>query len=195
MADLHAVIGVVAGGLGLLGFVPYGIAVLRRVTQPSIASWVIWTALGWVISAAYFTTGSGNSWWLTGSYAVGPLVILLLSLRVGHFAWARLDSLFIAGALVGLVWWWMSGVAFWGQAVSIAVDVCGAVPTLRKSWTQPGSEDPLAWWVFFVASLLNLFAVDTWSLDAGLYPIYSCSIAGVMLLCISRSRYVKLASA
>jgi hypothetical protein len=109
VADLQPVIGVAAGLVGLLGFVPYGLSVYRGATQPSIASWVIWAVRGSVLSASYFYAGSASAWWLTGSYAVGPFVILLLSLRVGRFSWDRLDSLYIGGAVFGLGWWWVSG--------------------------------------------------------------------------------------
>src|ERR1700745_4063437 len=66
IASLHAGVGIVAAVVCLLGCVPYCGGVVRGSTQPSIASWVIWTALGGVISAAYFSAGSDSSWWLTG---------------------------------------------------------------------------------------------------------------------------------
>ena len=193
MPDLHSVIGVMAGIVGLLGFVPYAVAVLRGTTQPSIASWIIWTALGTVISASYFSADSASSWWLTASYAVGPFVILFLSLKVGRFRWDRVDSLYIGGALIGLVWWWLSGVAAAAQVVSIVVDLLGAIPTVKKCWLDPESEDPTAWWVFLLASLLNLFAVERWSLASGLYPVYSACIAAAMVVCITRPIRTKVA--
>jgi hypothetical protein len=186
MPELHSVVGVIAGIVALLGFVPYALAVLRGTTQPSIASWIIWSALGTVISASYFYADSTSSWWLTASYAIGPVVILFLSLRVGRFTWEKFDSLCICGALVGLIWWWVSGVAATAQIVSIVVDILGAVPTVRKCWRQPESEDPAAWWVFLLASAINLFAVERWSFDSGLYPVYSLCIAGAMVFCITR---------
>jgi hypothetical protein len=187
MVDLHSVIGVAAGIIALLGFVPYALSVVRGTTQPSIASWVIWTALGTVTSASYFAAGSVSSWWVTCSYAIGPCVILFLSLRAGRFTWDTLDSLYILCAVLGLVWWWISGVATTAQAVSVFVDLLGAVPTLRKCWARPDSEDPLAWWVFFAAGVLNLFAVETWSFASGLYPVYTLGIAGAMVFCIVRA--------
>jgi hypothetical protein len=187
MLDVHSTIGVLAGIIALLGFVPYGLSVLRGTTQPSIASWVIWTALGAVTSASYFYSASMSSWWVTGSYAIGPCVILFLSLRVGTFTWDKLDSLYILCALLGLVWWWISGVATTAQAVSVCVDMLGAVPTLRKCWKRPDSEDPVAWWVFFGAGVLNLFAVENWSFASGLYPIYTLGIAAATLFCLVRA--------
>lgn len=193
MPDLHSVIGVIAGIVALLGFVPYAIAVLRGTTQPSIASWIIWTALGTVLSASYFYADSASSWWITASYAVGPFVILFLSLKVGRFSWDRADSLYICGALVGLGWWWVSGVAATAQVVSIVVDVFGAVPTVKKCWVDPESEDPTAWWVFLLAGVINLFAVERWSLASGMYPVYSMSIAAVVVFCITRPIRPKVA--
>jgi hypothetical protein len=187
MVDLHSIIGVLAGIIALLGFVPYALSVLRGTTQPSIASWVIWTALGAVTSASYLYSGSASSWWVTVSYAIGPCVILLLSLRVGTFSWDKLDSLYILFAVLGLVWWWISGVAATAQAVSVIVDMLGAVPTLKKCWRDPDSEDPVAWWVFFAAGVLNLFAVENWSFASGLYPVYTLGIAAATLFCLYRA--------
>ena len=187
MVDLRSIVGVLAGIIALLGFVPYALSVLRGTTQPSIASWIIWAALGTVTSASYFYSASISSWWVTGSYAIGPCVILFLSLRVGKFTWDKLDSVYMLFALLGLVWWWISGVATTAQAVSVCIDLLGAVPTLRKCWSNPDSEDPVAWWVFFAAGVVNLFAVERWSFASGLYPVYTLGIAAAMLFCLVRT--------
>ena len=58
---------------------------------------------------------------------------------------------------------------------------------MKKCWLRPGSEDPVAWWVFFLASALNVFAVERWSLASGLYPVYSLGISAAMVFCVTRS--------
>jgi|GEM_PF-6973044 len=45
MVDFQA-IGFAAAAIGLLGFVPYVIAILKKKTVPHRTSWLVWAALG-----------------------------------------------------------------------------------------------------------------------------------------------------
>ena len=170
--DSQDLIGKVAGAIGLLAFIPYLLSTARGRTRPNRASWLIWTLVGGVLAASFYATGGGTSIWVPLSYVVGPIVTLGFALRYGEGGWSRFDGLCLLGAVLSFGLWLASGSPFAALLTSIAIDAFGVVPTARKAWRDPDSEDPLAWSLFLLANSLNLAAVPTWTLEVALLPIY-----------------------
>jgi len=180
--------GQAAGVVSLLAFVPYLVAILRGQTRPSIASWWIWTAVGAALCASYFAAGARASIWTPVSYVVGPFLIALLALRYGDRHFSRFDAFCLGIAALSLILWWWTGIPSVALALNMAVDAVGALPTVRKSWSEPESEDRLAWGLFLLANSLNLLAVTPWTLASGVYPSYLFALSLMMNLLLWRKR-------
>lgn len=174
--------------MSLLAFVPYLRAILRGQTRPSIATWWIWTAVGAALCASYFAAGARASIWTPVSYVVGPLMIALLSLRYGEHHVSRFDSLCLGMAALSLILWWWTGFPSVALALNVVVDALGALPTVRKSWSCPESEDRLAWGLFLLANSMNLLAVTPWTLASGVYPSYLFGLSLTMNLLLWRKK-------
>lgn len=170
--DLPTLAGSVAGAVSLIGYVPYVRGILAGRTRPSLVGWSIWTAVGTCLLISHYATGARASIWVPLSYAVGPLVTAILALRYGDRGWSRLDRFCLAGAAISLVLWRLTGQPLVSLSLNIAIDALGALPTLRKTWRDPGSEDRLAWGLFFVGNTLNLLAISPLSVAGALYPLY-----------------------
>lgn len=186
MSELPALIGAVAGGFALLGFVPYLVTMVRGKTRPNRASWWIWTVIGTLLAGSYYATGARDSLWVPLSYVVGPLLTALLALKYGEGGWTRLDRACFAGAGGSLLLWVVSGSPLAALLVNILIDIFGAMPTIRKSYTDPESEDRLSWGLFLVGDALNLFAIRPWSLETAIYPLYLFGLAGLITLLLAR---------
>ncbi|MEK9158471.1 MAG: hypothetical protein AAB673_00525, partial [Patescibacteria group bacterium] len=106
MPELTAMAGKVAGILTLASFVPYIISILRKKTIPNRATWFIWTVVGFMCGASYYSAGASHTFWVSASYMIGPLVTFVLSLKYGEGGWTRFDRvcLLVAGISLGL-WW------------------------------------------------------------------------------------------
>jgi hypothetical protein len=163
------------------------LAIVRKRTRPSVASWWIWTAVGGCLCASYFAAGARASIWTPLSYAIGPLVTAVLALRYGERSFSRFDRGCLAVAALSILLWMCTGSPLLALGLNIGVDALGALPTLRKSWHDPGSEDRLAWGLFLFGNSLNLFAVTSWSFASASYPIYLFLIALLMSLLLLRS--------
>ena len=61
----------IAGVIGLLGYIPYALAIVKRKTTPNPVTWWIWSIVGWAAFASYFAAGEQETFWLMLSYAVG----------------------------------------------------------------------------------------------------------------------------
>jgi hypothetical protein len=165
-------IGLLAGVIGFLGFLPYIIGTLKGTTKPNKATWLIWAVMGLIIAASYYSAGARESAYLPGAYAIGIFAVAALSLRFGEKGWTKLDIFCLIGAGAGLLAWWATNEPAFALYLTIAIDAIGFIPTFRKAYAEPGSEDRLAWAIFLLADILNIFAIGEWTLASASYPVY-----------------------
>ncbi|MFH0885184.1 MAG: hypothetical protein V1861_05740 [Candidatus Micrarchaeota archaeon] len=182
------ILGIIAGIIGFLGFVPYILDTLNHKTKPNKATWIIWAFLGIIIAASYYSAGARASAWLPAAYAVGIIIIAALSLRYGENGWTVLDKVCLLGAGAGLGLWAITNDPVFALYLTTIVDAIGALPTIMKAYERPESESRAAWVLFLTADILNLLAISEWTLAMALYPVYVSMLGMVMnaLLIIPR---------
>lgn len=180
MLDITAISGRVAGIISLVAFIPYILAILRGKTKPNRATWWIWTVVGLMLGASYYSSGANHTIWVPISYIIGPFVIAIMSIKYGEGGWTRFDKNCLLGAGVSLVLWWIFSSPLTALIINLLIDLMGALPTIRKAYHNPESEDRTAWTLFFVGNIINLFAVETWTFAISIYPIYMFLVNGVI---------------
>ncbi len=181
-------VGIAAGILSLASYVPYIISIYRGKTRPNRATWWIWTTIGIILTTSYSAVGATHTLWVALSQLVSQIVIALLSLKYGEGGWRRLDRMCLAGVALSLLLWWRSGSPLVALLINIGMDGLGALPTLRKLYHDPDSEDALSWFMFLGANTLNLFAIERFSIELAIYPLYLfCLSLGIVAL-LTRSR-------
>ncbi len=188
MPPFSALAGWVAGSLSLLAFVPYILAILRGETRPNRATWWIWATTGAVLLASYYFSGAGTTIWVAVSYFVASLATAILSIRYGEGGASPLDRGCLAGAGAGLLLWWLFDSPVVALVTTLGVDFAGALPTLRKAWREPETEDRLAWALFVAGNAFNLFAVDRWEFAIAVYPAYFFLVSGAIAFLVLRPR-------
>lgn len=180
MSDMPAFAGKVAGIVSLAAFVPYILAILRGETKPNRATWWIWTVVGFMLAASYYSSGANHSIWVPVSYVIGPLVTALLSIRFGEGGWSLFDRCCLLGAGLSVMLWWVFSSPLVALLINIFIDFLGALPTIRKAYYKPEEEDRAAWGLFFIANAINLFAVEAWTLATASYTLYMFFASGVI---------------
>lgn len=184
------VIGLIAGAIGIGGYIPYIISIFRGNTQPNRATWIIWTIIGGLLAFSYMAEGNPESIWLPFGYFVGPFMVAILSFRYGYNTWTRLDIYCLIAAGLSLIPWIFANSPALTLIINLFIDGSGALPTLVKTYREPETEDFSAWLVFFIANTLQLFAISTWNL-ASLYPIYLFFLAGSITVLTGLNKYRK----
>ncbi|UQA57953.1 hypothetical protein [Polyangium aurulentum] len=177
---MHVLLGRLSGLLSLAGFIPYVIAILRGKTRPSLATWGIWAGVGAILCASAWAAGARASIWTPVSYALGPSVVTLIALRYGERGLSRFDLGCIAAAAASLLLWYLAETPLVALLINIVIDLVGALPTLRKTWHDPDSEDRLSWGLFCAANLVNLAAIERWRFAEAVYPVYLVGITGAV---------------
>ena len=187
--SIQMFVGVLSGLVGLAASIPYIPSILRGETRPNRATWFIWTVLGLVTALSYKGVGAGPTVWMAWVFFVNPLITFVLSFKYGVGGWSKLDRFCLAGVLLAAAVWFFS--PGWALAMSIAVDLCGLIPTLYKSWHKPEEENLAGWVIITVASVLNLFAIDSLSFGVCVYPVYAalgCGSLPMFLMWLKMAR-------
>lgn len=168
----YSMIGIIAGVIEFIGFLPYILDTLNRKVTPNKATWIIWTFLGVIIAASYYASGARDTIWMPIASAIGIIIVALLSLKYGEEGWTPLDKTCLIGAGAGLALWWYTNEPTLAYGMTTIVDAIGALPTIKKAYDRPESERNFAWPLFFIASVLNLIAIRQWTFTIALYPVY-----------------------
>jgi hypothetical protein len=174
-------IGMLAGGVTLLAFVFYIRDAVTGQSRPNKATWIIWTVLALVITASYYTVGARDTIWASVGFTIGQASVALVSLKYGTKGWSRFDKICLAGAAGGLAAWGLTGSAMLALILAMAVDFLGAMPTIKKLLEDPASESRTAWIVFSLGNLLNVAAIEKWTLEIALFPVYFLFVNGIVL--------------
>ena len=174
-------LGLIAGIIGLAGFVPYLVSAWRGATRPDRGTWVVWSVVSSVLAASYVSTGARQTMWVPLGYALGATAIAVLALTKGEGSWTRVDLACLAAAGVSLMLWGLSGNPMTALVMSIVVDLFGAIPTLRAVRHDPSSESGVAWAIFLLANALNLLALSTLSVEHVLYPAYLFALSAAVM--------------
>ena len=188
MPPFTVLAGWITGALSLAAFVPYIVAILRGETRPNRATWWIWTTTGLVLGASYYFSGADTTIWVPVSYVIGPLVTAVLAIRYGEGGWTPLDRGCLLGAGTGLLLWWIFDSPIVALITTLGVDFSGALPTIRKAYLAPHTEDRLAWALFIAGNTFNLLAVDRWEFAIAIYPVYMFLASGTISALVLRPR-------
>lgn len=172
MFDWKIIAGIFAGIFSLLGFVPYIITIYQGKTSPNRASWSIWASLGIVLAVSNYSAGARETMWLLTAYAVCQITIAVLSLKYGEGGWNAFDGTCLLGAFISIILWQLFDSPLIAITISIAIDSLGALPTIKKSYLQPETEDLFSWMMFWMAGTLNICALAQWSVELSAQPVY-----------------------
>lgn len=178
--SFEQIIGFSAGLLEFWAFILYYISILNGKTRPNRATWFVLTVVGVLIVMSYYASGARDTLWVPISYAVGPFIAFLLSLKYGEGGFTPFDRFCLLACLVSIVFWKISHSPAMTLFANLLIDFFGLLPTIRKAYLDPKSEDRAAWSVTSLSNFLNILAVGSWTFVIGFYPVYMFLVNGLV---------------
>ena len=161
-----------SGVLALAATVPYLLDIVRGRTKPRLVSWLVWSVLLGIGSAAAFTTRQLPAGVLSLCDALACGLVVLVGYKHGDRALGRLDVACLLGAFLALGLWGLLNSAAVAAVVIVVTDFVGAIPTFRHSWLRPYEETWLAFVLSGLSGAVALLAANFAVLTAVVYPLY-----------------------
>lgn len=171
--DLKASLGFIAGVIAFVAYIVYVVSILRGKSKPNRATWWIWAFMGLVVGLSYYASGAENTIWVPVVEFLGPFMIALLSIKYGEGGIKdKTDLLCMFGAIISIILWIIFKNPVIALVTNLAVDSFAVIPTIKKSFNRPQTEDFWAWLGTGIADALNVVAVEKFTFAILLYPIY-----------------------
>lgn len=191
MAYIPTLFGLLAGLLTMVAYGPYLLSTIKGKTKPNRATWWILVVVGVMLASSYYALGAHSTLWVPLSYIIGPLVIASLSIKFGEGGLSKLDIICLIGAFSGFILWWIFANPLIALIINLIIDFLGLIPTIKKSYLRPHTEDEISWVLWFAGSFLNLMAMDIWSVSLFIYPIYMVIGNGLIALLVCQ-KYIRI---
>ncbi|MCU0568598.1 MAG: hypothetical protein MUF49_18625 [Oculatellaceae cyanobacterium Prado106] len=186
MSTWQSTVGLFAGLFSILCFIPYIVTTVQGKTQPSRVTWWIWFFLSLIVSATQYSSGAVHTIWLPLGGAIAQFVIAILSLKKGEGEWSRFDQICLLSAMSSLLLWWLFKSPVIAIILNLIADLLGTLPTIKKAYTQPETENSLTWVLYLIASILNLLAIENWSFTSSAFPVYIFLVNSIIVFCLLR---------
>lgn len=186
MTDLKAIFGLIAGIVSIFCYIPYIITTIKGTTRPNIATWSTWMILSIVVTASSFAAGAFNTLWVPLCGVIGQGTIAFLAIKRGKGNWSKFDMICLFGVGLGLVFWWHFNSPIIALSMTLAVDLIGVLPTFKKSYQEPESENLLTWMLYLFSSIFLILSVESWTWVLGLFPIYLFTVNFIIVVLLLR---------
>ncbi|MGH7241658.1 MAG: hypothetical protein ACREGB_05165 [Candidatus Saccharimonadales bacterium] len=147
---------VIATVLTVISVLPYIRDILRHRTRPNIVSWLTWSLLTGIATAAEVSAHEYITAIFTGAATFETAIVVLLGLHYGFVKYARFDIVCQLAAIVGIILWQVfdsPAVAVFG---AVLIDLIGGLPTLKHAWLKPHEE---TWQTFALSGVGSVFGV------------------------------------
>ncbi|WP_310424476.1 hypothetical protein [Chamaesiphon sp. VAR_48_metabat_135_sub] len=176
----------------LLGNIPYILSIRRGDTRPNRVTWGIWTTIGFILLGSSYSLGATNTLWLQIAQVISQVIITFYAFKYSQGKWDLLDRICLGGAGLSLLLWWQSGSPLVALLMNIVMDTLGAVPTIRKIYHDPKSEDLLFWVMSFSSAILNLFAIEIFSFSFVVFPLYLFILNVTIVTLLTRPKWSRI---
>lgn len=192
-SNIKSVLSSIAILLTFVGYVPYIQSILKKKITPHLYSWCIWTLDGLIIFALQITHGAGAGALVALSATLLSITVVILTIRNKHRQdITNADKFYAITALIALGLWIFAKQPLLSAILIIMVDVLGFLPTVRKSWNKPFSENPWFYAINVIRFAFTYASLKEYSLITTLYPsVWFFGNIFFTLLLITRKNILK----
>jgi hypothetical protein len=188
--DIKLLFSLAATGAIVIAFFFYIQDIFRGKTQPHIYTWLIWAITqGTAVAGLWYGGGGVGAWSLTlGTVLI--FLVLLLCIKRGTKNITRSDTITLGAALCAIGIWVFLDVPLLAIGLVSAIDVSGYIPSIRKSFEEPWSENIPAWIWFIASGFLAIAALEKYDFLTLTYlvAINTANILLVVVCIVRRSK-------
>lgn len=162
-------------------------------TKPHIYTKIIWFILTWIGFLIQL-----QNWWWPGSWLLwitcfNQLIFLILSVKYWTPDITKFDTFLLISALICIpIYLWIED-KLYALSLVIFIDMLWYIPTIRKSYNDPYSENITAWTLWTIKYIISIFALYEFSFYTLAYPIFLIVFNWFLLIILLyRRKYLNL---
>jgi hypothetical protein len=194
MPILFAIAGSLINFIACLGYVR---AIFKGEAAPNRVTWSLWALVPLIAGAAQWRAGVGISTLVVLAVGVGPAIVVLASFVRHRGSWRLGPFDYVCGAcaLAALALWAVTGDPLIAIVLSILADAAAVLPTMRKAWLEPETENRLTYLLSFVGMVVGIFSVRQPTFAAYAFNAYLVTASSALVLIMYWPRRRPLAAA
>lgn len=171
IVTLKEVLGVLAVALGLFGYIFYVRGILQGKVKPHAFTWFVWGLLTGIAFIAQIVKGGGAGAWVTGVTAICSFGFTVVGLRSSSREFiSKSDWIFFICALLTIPIWYFTQNPLWAVIVITITDFIAFIPTIRKAFFNPETENSWTYTLSGLKFVISLFALESFTWTTALYP-------------------------
>lgn len=167
---------------------------LRGQTKPNRVSWLLWSVIPIIATAAALSDGVG--WAVLPVFMAGfnSLLVFGASFLNKNAYWKLGIFDYACGLLsvLALVLWAITKEPNVAIALAIIGDSLASVPTLVKSWKYPKTESAVTYTTGLFGALTSFAAMKIWGFSELAFPIYLIIIDSLLFMAVWRRKILSL---
>lgn len=188
MIQLQFIFGLLGSIFTVFCFIPYIITTLQGKTKPNRATWWVWGTNGTVLCLGNLAAGADYTMLPLICAVAAQLIISILSIKYGEGGWNRFDRRCLIASGISFILWRVLKYDLIAIVLPLLIDVIAALPTLKKSYFKPETEDLLTYILYTIGGFFTVLAVQQWSFTIAITPLYVLFINALIVLLLTRHR-------
>lgn len=180
--------------ISIYGSYRYIYDTIKGTTRPNRVSQGLWAIAPLIGVGAAISSGAD---WMTTvrTFMAGfvPLVIFLVSFVNKNSYWKTTKFDYFCGlfSLIALILWLVVDLPVYAVLLAATADFFAAIPTIKKSWTNPESETGIAYVMSLFSVLIILQTIKTFDIQNTAFQIYLIIVNIMLIFAIYRNRLSK----
>lgn len=183
---------IVAALAQFLGGCAYVRATLKGHTKPNRVTWALWGAAP-ILSTIILVLEGAASWAVVPVFMAGfiPMLVLFSSFFNKQAYWKLNTFDYVCGAMgaISLIFWLVADQPVVAVVMLVLTDSFAALPTIRKAWSNPETENAAVFVTGLIAASAGLMTLDNWRVLEYAFPVYLV-LVNVMILSAMYGRTV-----
>ncbi len=182
---------IISISLSLFGSYKYIYDTIKGTTRPNRVSQSLWAIAPLIGVGAAISSGAD---WMTTirTFMAGfiPLTILIASFanKNGYWKTTKFDYFCGMFSVIALFFWLIIDLPVYAVLLAAIADLFAAIPTIKKSWTNPESETGIAYILSFFSVIVIIPTIKTFDIQNTAFQIYLLLVNVIIIFSIYRKR-------
>ena len=175
--------------LSLYGSYNYIHDTIKGTTRPNRVSQSLWAIAPLIGVGAAISSGAD---WMTTirTFMAGfvPLIIVIASFanKNGYWKTTKFDYFCGIFSIIALILWLVIDLPIYAVLLAALADFFAAIPTIKKSWTNPESETGIAYVMSLLSVLIILPTIKVFDIQNTAFQIYLLAVNIILIFVIYR---------